>query len=627
MGTEGLKPGADPIPEQPPLRFRLPSLSGPPAKTVLTVAAPPDPDVEYLKNDKGEPVWPVRSRVEMEMLRDVARLFGGEALETAAVPGTAATKNSEVVIGVGRADEEAALYAHLTGRISREVESVEELSGADVPAVVLACGPELDRDLLQWVFLLSYRGQAPGIIWGRDFDELHRQVLSSAGAATLNGPARVPHHVIGDRHRTGVRSMTEELGLGAGVLHLTGHGDGVSQGLGVDGALCQRPHVGPDSGGRGPECVYTGFCKVVKKSVSDALAAGSLIPPDAVAARVLVNGSCHGISFGKGIVDPRWATFPALASNPRVGALVAVPELSIYRPGTIEEQLVAALRSGEAVGKALARFEEDPTMRELGFRFVLFGDPAVRAVPPSGQVTMIRRHDVSVQRQARASSPPQLRDASVPGLEILRQIALDVKADTRAEGEVTSRALLDAIGELEETADKEEAIQGTIGHRIREAVLAHLETTKARLFEAWQGIATVSRSETLVTCPYCGWRSYSKIATLAPQEEREFRVCAYCSDIEDAALPRAQSVSLDLPSISRDPAQALDAWAAAVYVVRSLPDQTQRISWPRGSDGLPVLGFKLPVPESPQGPVRIYAVSIDGISVSSVAAPMQGMEA
>ncbi|HWC47664.1 MAG TPA: hypothetical protein VG448_02140 [Solirubrobacterales bacterium] len=615
MQTRGQKDSTDP----PPLRFRLPNLNARPTKADLKVAAPPDPDIEFLKTDQGEPVWPVNSTVELEMLRDVAKVFGGRIVEVSAVPGVVEATKDEVVAGLGdEGGAEAGLYAHLTGRQSYEARSVEELDSIENLAVVLTCGPELDRDLLQWVSLLRYEKQSPGIVWGRDAVELHMQVLSSSCAAVLNGPAPTAYFGIGDRSKDGIDAMTKKVSAGAGVLHLATHGDGISQELGSVGALCQRSQVPAGDVEQAPECVHTGYCKIVDKPVTEALASGALIPPSAFAGRILVNVTCHGVSFGRQIVDPRWTTFPSLVSNPRIGAIIGVPDLSFNLNGSIEEELIAALTSGEAVGRAVARFEENPTAKEMGHHFLLFGDPAVRAVPPAA--TLIKQDSASRQKEKR--SLQTAKDAPIPGLELLRRLAMDVKTETREKGMRTSQALLSGVDEIERAADKEEAVHGEPGRRIRKAAIEHLGTTKARLFEAWGPLAVTRTSARFVTCPYCGWRSHPKTITIGAEEPREFRMCPYCSDVEDIPPSRAGFFSLTLPRISRQPIADPDAWEAAAYVVRSFPGQTELIQWPMDSHGEPTPHLDLPPLDTSRGPIRIYAIAIEGLSIVSAAAPV-----
>lgn len=618
-----------------PVRFRVPQqLTGTvAARTTLPIATPPNPEVEFLTADDGTPVWPVNSPDERNMLSAIARVFGSKLADTSASPGSIAGNKAETVVGIGSAEDETALYCHLTSRRAVYLTSAGELSLSDPPAVVLFCGPEIERDLAQWLSLVPYNNRAPGLIWGRDRSELHRQVLSASCAAALNGPSPTSYVEIVQSEHMGanrsIQAMKERLGAGAGVLSIHGHSEGVSLPLAGGSALCRWPNLGrPSNSERGPECAYTGFCKALKTPVRDASAAGALISPHVIAARILVNTGCHGAFVGSSYIDSAWSIFPDIVTNPTVGAVLAVPELSLALLDPLRQELITALRGGEPVGVALAHFEDNPTVREIGFRFLLFGDPQVRASPPSGNPVVIRRDTASRQtRQLKVRVLPKESCDSASALEVLRRIALTIKLETREEGSETSRALLAHLVELEEEENMGLAIRGEIGSRVRAGVLAHLATTKVRLFEAWEtGATLVRQAPDLVPCPHCGWRNRPKIV-MTWEEKREFRICAYCSDVEDIQLPRKVNFSFALPEIVCTPLERSDAWAAAVYIVRSIPKHTRIIPWPSAMDGGPAASLSIDARISPAGPVRVYVVWMDGLEISSGCIPTVGVDA
>ncbi len=613
----------------PSIKFRVPSQrAAGHARTSLPVATPPNSDIEYLTDDSGGPVWPVNSPTERQLLAEVAELFGSRLIAAEAQPGVAQPTRQGLVIGLGEGGEEAALYGHLTRRHSMSVDSVSDFPQSGGIAVILYCGPELDRELMQYLCLADRPQEAPGVIWGRDAAELHRQTLTASAAGTLSGPLTTGHMEIGPSTSSDTRQardiMRTQLQSGAGMLMVKGHGDGISQHLGSAAALCVRAGPGEISADRAPECAYTGFCRVTEQPITAAVSTGSLIAPLEIAARVFVNLTCYGAYLGGPYVDPGWSIFSGLVANHTVGAVVAVPELSFSFYGPIKSELVPALKMGEPVGLALARFETNPTIKEIGFRFLLFGDPDVKAAPPPTGVALVQK-DVESQQWKREPSQAighnSQRQAHNGDLELLRKVALIIKAETREEGSKTSKGLLHALSELEAEEDGPTAAHGASGERVRSAVLAHLATTKVRLFEAWELDAKVGTESQIAACPYCGWMSRPKIVQTPHGATREFRMCPYCRELEDLARPRKVGISIALPTVSIDLPRLPVSWAGGVYVVRSRPRLTSYAPWPKNAEGTPSQSLSVDLPSSPAGPAWVYAVWMEGLEISTASAP------
>jgi hypothetical protein len=610
--------------------FRL--IYTPPAQmhTVLPVARVAAGTAEHLVDAGGFPVWPLSSPEDWNAIKSVAQLFGGSLTEVDSHPGVF-SGGDEVVMGIGDVGDELALYGHLTGRRVLQVASATEVPVDAPPAVVLGCGTRLDRDLAEVLSLASFDFQATGIIWGRSRAELLSQVLSSAAAATLNGPAATRQLSLvgsgGPTDPSGIRAdeMEGQLRSGVGLLTISGHGDGVGLALGSGTALCARDtewkvEAEPE---RAPECMYSGICHRVKLRVEDASAGRRLIPPGVVTARVMVNLSCHGAFLGSPGIDSRWSILPGLIANPRIGALLAVPELSHVAPNTMGQEFIRALSDGVPVGRAIVRLEENPTIREVGCRMLLFGDPRVRAVPAKA-ASMVKAATQSVQvdfaRKSTGESFGPGPGSPLSSLELMRRIAGVLRPETREAALRTSQVLVDRIGELEDEGDIGGATYGTRGQAVRSAVLEHLATTKARLFEAWEGSTTTKQLEGLVDCPNCGWRSRPRLIFLPSGRTREFRVCASCSDILDVDLGSEVRPFVDFPSVGLEKPYRSSGWAGAVYCIRVRATETQTFPWPVEEDGVPSPRFELDAGQLSKGPLRVYALFIDGLAIQSASA-------
>jgi hypothetical protein len=602
-----------------------------PTRTSLPVS--PAPRGELLVDQAGGPVWPIADPQEGEDLAALSKLFGGKALEVEA--NTAGTPRSGEgrVLAIGDVKAEARLYAHLTGRRLDWVDSPRDL-GSELPDVIVIKGARLDCDLVQLLCLASYGEQAPGIIWGRTREELRRQVLVKSAAAFLNGPVavrRVEQWSLDGSQKVspqGIAQLRERVGRGAGVLTLFAHSDGVGQRLGSGVALCGRLSAEGADSTRGPQCLETGFCHRLDRPVQEALDKGLLIAPLEMSARVLVNTGCHGGFIGTSAVDSAWAALPGFVNNPRIGALTVNPSLSYLLPGPMRNELAKFLESGVPVGRAVVRFEENPDIRKIGYRMLLFGDPGVRAAPPAGPA-IVQRDAVATQwhPQTQPAMGSMLSsDSTLAELALFRLIARSIRADTRAQGAVTSNALVECIGKYEDAlADlgKDEA-EVTAGASLRAAAFQHLATTKVRLFEAWETVATAKRVAEPQSCLNCGWRDRPREVALPGGGSRLFFSCPRCSDVMDVPLrDKPLGVSMSTPIIELARRLSADRCAGAIFTVQFSARDTKMIPWPTDEEGMLARGVDLAAYDLPGGPVRVYAVIVEGLAVHSFGIPMR----
>ncbi|HET8815242.1 MAG TPA: hypothetical protein VFM51_09850 [Solirubrobacterales bacterium] len=569
----------------------------------------------------------------MEELTALSNLFGGTSVEVEASAAEKPRSGERPVLAVGDVKEEAQLYAHLTGRCLDWVESPREI-GKELPDVIVIKSLRLDCDLVQLLTLASYGDQAPGVIWGRTREELRRQVLVKSAAAFLNGPVavrRVDQWSLDGSLKVsaqGIARLREQIGQGAGVLTLFAHGDGVGQRLGSGTAICGLLSAEGGDASRGPRCLETDFCHRLDKPVKEAFDKGLLISPMAMSARVLVNTGCYAGFVGNPAVDSPWASLPGFVNNPRIGALMVNPSLTYLLAGPMLNELAKYLETGVPVGRAVVRFEENPNIRNAGCRMLLFGDPEVRAAPPAGP-TLVQREAVAFHggpKVSAATGPVVVNDSNLANMELVRLLAQSVRSETREQGTRTSNALVECIRKHEDalaSLGTDEA-EVTMGASLRTAVFQHLATTKVRLYESWQKVATVNQVAEPQSCFNCGWRARPREVSLPGGGSRLSFICPHCNDVMDVPLPSEPlGVSMSNSTIELPRRIAADRCGGAIFAVQFSARDTKMVPWPIDDEGKLASRVDLTEHDLPDGPVRIYAVIAEGLAIHSFGVPMR----
>jgi hypothetical protein len=611
-------PGDQGVPSVPKFILRVP-----PKKTevrrVVQVAKPIGGE-ELLVDGGGVPVWPVRDGQDGKALTSICEVLGG-SMEDARAPASRSKvvpTGDELVLGIGDVEQEARLYAHLSGRSYELVPRIEDAPDLGQVSVFLCMSPSIDPTLIETVSLLPYQGQAPGIIWGRTRDELRRRILVSSCAAALSTPAAVRAvDVIGPRigalqaTPTEIGRLKEDLASGPGVLTLYAHSDGVAQDLPARSALCAR--ADPSTVGdmqRAPECVYTGDCFRTQTSVAEAMEAGLLISPKAIAARIVVDIACQAAFVGNQALAPEWSVFALLLANPRIGALLA-PAHTFQLRGVVWEELLTRLKEGYPVGNALARYDGSSAMSTLDGRFLLFGDPRLRATSESAaprltsEPSSIRKTSSSMAAEAPADSIVAAQ------LDLFRAAAKLAPQETRRECESNSRRMLDLLRDI----GQEESSWGEgVATELRSAFLEHMGLTKSRISSAWESEVIASRNGKVMACPHCGLRAPAVLVQLHSGMTREVFKCIACTEVFDHQVGCSRLPRVQLPLITLEGAGTDAAWAGSVFVVRKKPTDTVAFPWPEEEGGAPAKCFSI-VNELARGPIRICAVYIDGFAV------------
>jgi hypothetical protein len=578
-------------------------------------------DSDILCDSSGSAVWPLRGDHHRTALEATARVFAGDLVETPAEEGKDVSSGPEIVLGVGELGDEAALYAHLTGRKHDNVSSVDEIRSEAMPAVLIVLSPTIDPSLIEFLCAVPYGPQAPGIIWGRTRDELRRRVLTaSAAAALVTAEPGAPVDVIGP-HMSGLPEtpgtsdeLAEALGKGAGILTLFTHSEGIAVELPAGTTMCVRGDE--ETAGdprRGPECAHTGICRL-GIPVAEAAASKRILPPEAIAGRIVISCGCQTVFVGSPALDPDWSLFSRLASNPRIGALLASPQIFLVNVEGVKNELVAKLRDGISVGAALAGYDRLSTTETAGCRLLLFGDPKVRAGIAEDAQSPAAISINNLASQDEITQPARQEPGDAGDLAMLRVIAELRRHETRPQCELTARTLLERIVELEDSV--ESSPSKATADALRTATLEHLASTKPRLSDAWSSRALHIDLGPRMRCPHCGLLAPIIIVHLDTGATRESLKCIACGDVMDHQAGSVLRPMVRAPEITLQGDCTDTDWAGTILLVRLNASKTVILPWPARSDGAPVTRFSVKH-ACPPGPLHLYAVFIGRFVVNT----------
>jgi hypothetical protein len=583
---------------------------------------------------EGRAVWPVRSSDDRAALCRVVELFGG-VLEEVSMPGEGGAGGEETVRAWGGAVEAGQLYAHLTGRHFEPVAGLPEALVEPPPAVMVLEYDALCPELLNWAS--DPERPVTGLVCASSREDLRRQVLVRAAAAQLCEPVKLRRaevmtypspYVPFPVERGGVERLGPEvpphqiaaaLGAGAGVLQLSHHSDGLDGSLGEGLTLCpmDRPPATADPG-RPPRCWVTGKCIRQQRPVEEARAEGRLLPPEAIAARVLVWDACRALMLPHGQLDARWALAERLLSSGNIGAVIMPWEAIIANPAV--ERLCADLAEGTPAGEALPRFLRAPLSRRLGHRMCLFGDPRLRAAPPPTRPgARPRRNETNV---AVEESHAQLEECGL--LRACLQNGAMEKDEARRAAAAEAVTALRHYEERVWTGHPLEGSPEAPGPQMRGKALAHL--MRGPELPIWTAYAFCDGVDSASTrrCGTCGarlkcWRYRLRIPGVGP---RRVSTCGRCALAEDAPWGSDLTLRVDDRRVVVLEGTLPSGRASAGLVVEDFR-QIRRPSWPLGADGSPVRTFELPS-GAPTLPTRLGLFLIDGCRLTLLVAHVRG---
>jgi hypothetical protein len=363
----------------------------------------------------------VTSRDDLRALESFASVWGFE-LERCSTDMVQrsydlAAAGSEAVLAIGAsAEEEARVYAHLTGRELVRAEGPGTTELAREVTVVITREEHLSPELLDAMFpavpfagppgVSTGRGM-PGLIYAPSAAQLRRRCLCCAVTAVLPCQDRrvtyylptAPEGVRASGLKTTAgreTSATEAqrlLSSGAGLLALMTHSNGIDARLSAGVTLCSvkgREVLGSNAV---PNCVATSHCRVLNAPLDQALGGDRLWAPTLVRCGVLFWYACHGLLPAKGCLDVHWGLVRLIWLTAPIGAMMtSLANLALF-DAEILSGLGDDVRAGADIGSSLARHLARGA--HLGNRFCLLGDPraalAVESAPDAPELAVAVR--------------------------------------------------------------------------------------------------------------------------------------------------------------------------------------------------------------------------------------------
>lgn len=608
------------------------------------------PGSDLLVDPDGHPVWPVRSQEELVDIECTAKVMGGRLKRLTGIAGNAVIGREEVVSFDAEAHDAARLYAHLTGRRHRAMDSMAGLRHSRFTSVIVTT---VDRLTAGFMEVLYQRGRsAVGIVAADSADALRRQVLVRAAAAALPAcgkrPGSVAINPTVDMGRWASRkdeilgglvapdAIRRAMARGSPVLTLATHGDGMDADL-ESLVLCRisKP-PGQADPARVPGCLVSGYCHRLRRPLPQALISKEIMSPDDVSARVFIFAPCFGILVKDAAVDPRWTLGMRLAGNPNIGALLTTWELSFAEPRAFDV-LVRDLRAGFSLGHAVARFNRTDAGRNC--RLCLFGDPRVSVAhpDPAAPVATVAR---SRRRFSPVDTPPTIgRGDGGVALSFFRSYLDNAILEYSAEDTGGPLRKMDpslssayrALGALKRfAASSHPSDSDSRAETMRRAILHQMFCRGLTLNNWLRNVVESVIDWKSCKCWACGGPARTAIVTLSldSADRRRLLACARCNLVEDVQAGATIRFKLNARDMSLRITGRLPRkhWNAALQLRSPTPDYRRTWEWPTAPDGRPAKAWRCP-DAVPPGPIRVAFVLVQNYTFNCISTEVhRGLE-
>jgi hypothetical protein len=474
---------------------------------------------------EGAPLWPVRDATDAEDLERLAAVFGRSLEERDAKPGTA-TAGSEVVLGLGtRFTHAAELYAHLTARTPRIVDSVHALDEHPDAKVLLCAWSDLSFAFLERVWRRGCTHGPLGLVVADDEASMRRQVLLRSAAARLQAPAAspvvlvVPDFDIDEETRPGTRilgsrasalQVASALGAGAGVAATYVHSDGLDTHLGHGKVLCGLRSWRDRNAPQPPDCVASAFCHRLQLPLDEAARDERMLDASQLRAGIGLVLTCFGIPAVESMVAWQWSLLASRLEGGTVGAVVTTWGLTTRGHGAMLH-LSEELAAGRTVGEAVAASNELLGEHAMAVRLCLFGDPRTRASRSEASVAELRAlREALAPKRRRAGAAAPSRTAA------LRRLLVMARAQARPGAD--EAAIVDAALAAPENPS---------------LVLRAIASAKA--YQLLTGLAdAVNPIPCHDVCPWCATPLRAFLHELHDGPRREERWCDRCGVVQNS---------------------------------------------------------------------------------------------
>lgn len=578
------------------------------------------PSTDFLTLD-GELVWAVKNQSELEGLQKLAKIFGSTIKNV-----TGRTENlplgKEEVIALGKDTREAGLlYAHLTRRKFRSVESIEEILNGRIPSILIIKPKSLNGELLEFFYKPKANvNTIPGIIFWENSQDGRRQVLIRSAAAHLGGQLesiRVDIHPLLDfgykkssqyEFLGGMASpsdMRASVGRGTGVLIMSTHSDGIDADMGKNLTLCPMNEIKTKpSLFFSPICQARRFCQRHNIAIEEFLQSDKVLSPGDIAARIFILNGCHVLSLQSGMVDIGWSLAQRLADC-SLGAIVMTWETVITRPNQTAI-LGQNLSKGMPVGEAVALYNKSSEAKLFGkHRLCLLGDPKVK-LPNIGLAKKDSSKIKSLRKERDKTDLTEVLGKNSPSRVEFFDIGFSYLAKRTVDEEKLSliSKTQTKIGKYRELARKNSSGSSIESRRneMLEAILDYIIHISGDIQSMWIPLADKFTIRTLVEkCINCQQPiSTTNIAIkLFKTFRRRLVICPNCGIIEDSPSSVKLKFSLDKQNLELWGKLPQQKCVAKVLVTSSSETDIREWEWDMNDSRKLKHSFKIPDITSP----------------------------
>lgn len=564
--------------------------------------------------------WPLSASMTAEEIREVASLFPldtGIAADLADEMSAGAT-----VMAAGSQRRAAVAYGQLTGRRPIIVPDDELIARMDEhrPSVIITALDKVSLPLLDKITDPDLAWPTPGLITAPAEHVMRRAMAVALAlrlpvASALSDVRLVPGGWAGEARgawmfdaHSPAEERRQSLSLGADLLSIITHSDGLDADLGTGLILCGAQAAPPRADvARAPRCVVTGRCHRQSIAAADdrrglypapetlptvarAMASGDLLFPEEIAARLLVFHVCWGLLPPSLALDNMWGVMPGILAGGAVGSIVTTWQAEVTEPAHAM-RLVDSLASGASLREAVRSHNSHPGARARGNRLCILGDPLTRVAAPRAAPS----HD----------SPPRSRRMTKRAdfVSAYLELATAKLAGPLHDLGLETKALYESY-----LTTKDEAA----GDRARRAVVEFVCRRGPLISQDWLEIGRVlpAAAAGRFLCPVCTAPARMVHAEVpgVPRCRRRIVNCPRCSIARDvpADFPM-EAVRLDTGAMALSGSLPTAHWNAAILLDPILHSERRHSWWPRRADGRPKEIFELSC-DWPPGHVFIATV-------------------
>lgn len=372
------------------------------------------------------------------------------------------------------------------------------------------------------------------------------------------------------------------LGIGASVLRIASHGDGVDVFLGSAGCLCAVKALKSRPAALAPMCVVRSYCHRLRTSLDEAIATPKTIAASSLISRALVLDSCASFPTRFHPIHRRWQLVEQLATHPGVGAVLGTPDLTFGSTFDLDP-LLQDIANGMQMAKVLSKFSGSDAARILGRRLFLNGDPSFSAAKPNDVAAPVLRNS--------CSEMPSLSTALGGDLASLRALIESGPNPATAEAMVASIARRGWVRWLE--------------------IVSRAATSRS-----WENGTT--------SCARCGGVNRHLRATGDLVGDRCVASCSGCGVRDDRPWKRAQFPASFLSSndgaFSVSGIRPQGNWSAILAIWAYDKGDLVTFSWPPDAKGKPVSSLSVGA-GIPPGPRRAGFIIVDEVSWELLTTP------